>query len=131
MIAYKGVTRVLPAAAAAVARRVSGTSLKPPARDNAKVVTVKSDKMSPMKSNLQNDDIDWGRAMEVIRKTENGQLPTVDRAKLHREMSVLNPTYSVATLVNDTPVLQKLVDLGVDLSHWEARKYLLSLHMAR
>ena len=34
-------------------------------------------------------------------------------------MSLNKPTFCVASIINDSPTLQKLVDLGVDLSYWE------------
>ena len=34
-------------------------------------------------------------------------------------MSLNKPTFSVASVINDNPTLQKMVDLGVNLAHWE------------
>ena len=69
------------------------------------------------------DTIDWNRAMDVIKRTEADQLPQLrpDKAQLHEQLAVLNPTYSLTTLVNESDTLRKLVDLGVDLSQWESR----------
>jgi len=68
------------------------------------------------------DTIDWNRAMDVIKKTEADQLPQLrpDKAQLHEQLAVLNPTYSLTTLVNESDTLRSLVDLGVDLSQWES-----------
>jgi len=68
------------------------------------------------------DTIDWNRAMDVIQRTEDQQLPQLrpDKAQLHEQLAVLNPTYSLTTLVNESDTLQKMVDLGVDLSKWES-----------
>lgn len=115
MIARKQVTTAL----ATLARRVSTSRMKK-AKDLAQIhpVPPKSERLAAL-AEATEDSIDWNRAMDVIKRTE--QLPQVDKAQLHEQLPVLNPTYSLTTLVNDSTTLRKLVDLGVDLSQWETR----------
>ena len=88
------------------------------------LATVLPKRRPPVPSESTQDTIDWNRAMDVIQRTEaDQQLPQLrpDKAQLHEQLSVLNPTYSLSTLVNESDTLRKMVDLGVDLSQWESR----------
>jgi hypothetical protein len=35
------------------------------------------------------------------------------------KMTVNKPTFTLARIVNESPSMKKLLDLGVNLSHWE------------
>lgn len=70
------------------------------------------------------DTIDWSQSMRVIKKTEEvlpelkptpGDLDTIRAAK---------PTLNLASLVNESKTLQRLLDLGVGLYSWENKGYL-------
>ncbi len=41
-----------------------------------------------------------------------------DEKELER-MTVNKPTFTLARIVNESPSMKKLLDLGVNLSHWE------------
>jgi len=67
-------------------------------------------------------EIDWDAAMAVIEHAEQAMpAPKVDKAELQRTTAVLNPTFSLAKVIGECPTLQRLVDLGVDLSQWEKK----------
>jgi len=66
------------------------------------------------------DVIDWDSAMAAIRKAEEAAPSVkVNMAELQEKTAVLNPTFSLAKVIDECPTLQRLVDLGVDLSKWE------------
>jgi len=71
---------------------------------------------------MQDQDIDWETAMAFIRKAEEVS-PTqmVDKVELQENTAVLNPTFTLAGVIDECPTLQRLVDLGVNLSKWESR----------
>ena len=51
-------------------------------------------------------------------------------------MSLNKPTFTVASVINDSPTLQRLVDLGVNLANWEkigrvSQIYFLTLALPR
>jgi len=65
------------------------------------------------------DGVDWDISMEVIKRTEN-ILPSHKPTKEELEdIRASRPTVSLASLVNESETLQKLVDLGVKLSYWD------------
>jgi len=63
--------------------------------------------------------IDWNSAMAMVKETES-QLPSMipSRDDLD-EIQIAKPTFNIAKIIQDFPALQRLVDLGVDLSSWE------------
>jgi len=73
---------------------------------------------------LDHDDLQWDKAMDVIRASEEA-FP-VDRPTEEDLLSIRAafPTTSLASLVNSSPTLQSLVDLGVRLHQWEARGHM-------
>jgi len=63
--------------------------------------------------------IDWNSAMAMIKETET-QLPSMAPTKYELgQIPINNPTFNIAKIIHDLPTLQRLVDLGVDLSSWE------------
>ena len=72
-----------------------------------------------------NDDIDskldqinsWDEAMEVIIRAE--QLDSKSSKNELMNKPGIRPFFNLASIVNENPTLQRLVDLGVDISAWE------------
>lgn len=63
--------------------------------------------------------IDWASAMAMIKETEC-QFPSKMEDREEREaLSINKPTFNVAKIIGECPSLQRLVDLGVNLSVWE------------
>jgi hypothetical protein len=73
----------------------------------------------------KNDDqINWNAAMEIIKEAENiypgheiDKLDLMDRPGIR-------PTHNLASIVNVTPTLQRLVDLGTNIAKWEENGFL-------
>lgn len=60
-------------------------------------------------------EIDWGKAMNVIKYTEEAfplKKPTIEELE---NVRASRPTVSLASLVNESDTLKKMVDLGVEL----------------
>ena len=64
---------------------------------------------------------DWDDEMRVIRETEC-RSPLEADPDLRDVAPFLQPTYNLASLVNRSPMLQKMVELGVELHHWDRIK---------
>ena len=65
------------------------------------------------------DSINWDAAMEIIQESESRfPEPFEDRVKIMEHKAVA-PTFNLATHVNDSPTLQRLVDLGTRIADWE------------
>ena len=60
---------------------------------------------------------DWNEAMEVIIEAEKSK-PKIDSSGLVNKPGI-RPFYNLASIVNENPTLQRLIDLGTDLSAWE------------
>jgi len=63
--------------------------------------------------------IDWNSAMAMVKETES-QFPHIipTREELNR-IPLNSPTFNIAKVIEDFPALQRLVDMGVDISFWE------------
>lgn len=84
------------------------------------VQEIHPEKAARIKHSAENiDSIDWDQAAVVEADSLSPKVTTADKVDLHRKLPLMNPTYSLASVVNEHPTLQKLVDLGVDLSQWE------------
>ena len=66
----------------------------------------------------------WDDAMEVIKRSEEVFPPTRPTEQDLLRIRATRPTSSLASLVNDSDTLQRLVDLGVELHHWDRRGHL-------
>ena len=61
----------------------------------------------------------WDDAMEIIKKSEEvfpSHKPTEEELA---KIRATQPTATLASLVNDSQTLQRLVDLGVELHRWD------------
>lgn len=67
------------------------------------------------------EDIDWNSAMEIIRRTE--QVLPLDKPTEKDLMKIraAKATSTIASIINQSATLKKLVDLGVNLYDWEAK----------
>jgi len=72
----------------------------------------------------QNEEIDWNQAMGFV-KTAEKQYP-VPQKDLEEIMNMpgVRPTFNFASIVNESPVLQRLVDLGTKISKWEEKGFM-------
>jgi len=72
----------------------------------------------------KNEDIDWSQAMNYVKAAEQ-QFPIAQK-DLTEIMSKpgVKPTYNFASIVNHSPTLQRLVDLGTKISKWEENDYM-------
>ena len=62
---------------------------------------------------------DWNTAMELIKETEKREVTqSIDLASLQVKPGI-RPFFNLSSIVNENSTLQKLVDLGTDLSLWE------------
>ena len=71
---------------------------------------------------IENLSDHWDDAMEIIKKSEEVfplHKPTEEELM---KIRATQPTATLASLVNDSQTLQRLVDLGVELHRWD--KYL-------
>jgi len=69
----------------------------------------------------EDQDVDWDMSMKIIKKTEEvipEHRPTQEELDTIR---ATKPTSSLASLINESLTLQKLVDLGVNLHSWESK----------
>ena len=72
----------------------------------------------------KSDVIDWTTAMEMVKESEITYIePTVDRNEVLAKPGV-RPMFNVASVVNHSPTLQRLVDLGTKISEWEQKQRL-------
>eukprot|EP00088_Acartia_fossae_P032459 TRINITY_DN3322_c0_g1_i2.p1 TRINITY_DN3322_c0_g1~~TRINITY_DN3322_c0_g1_i2.p1 ORF type:complete len:417 (+),score=68.54 TRINITY_DN3322_c0_g1_i2:308-1558(+) len=71
-----------------------------------------------------NDDIDWNWGMPVIQKSEEVLPPDRPTYEELDSIRAAKPTRSLASIINDSKNLQKLVDLGIDLNAWESKQEL-------
>ncbi len=66
------------------------------------------------------DVIDWGAAMEAVKHSEHRfPEPMEDKVELMKNPAIA-PTFNLATQINYSPTLQRLIDLGTNISKWEA-----------
>jgi len=73
--------------------------------------------------NNKEELINWDSSMQVIRKTEEvlpEHKPTEEELISVR---ATRPTATLASLINNSPTLQKLVDLNIKLDKWEKNGY--------
>jgi len=61
----------------------------------------------------------WDDAMEIIRKSEEVFPPHKPTESELASIRASRPTCTLASLVNHSETLQRLVDLGVELHHWD------------
>jgi len=69
----------------------------------------------------EEQDVDWDMSMNIIKKTEE-VLP--EHRPTQEELDAIRatkPLSSLASLINESLTLQKLVDLGVNLHKWEVK----------
>jgi len=78
-----------------------------------------SRELSKKRGKRDNDFIDWNNSMHLIKRSEEvlpDKKPTPEELESIR---ATKPVASLASLVNESPTLQKLIDLGVGLWSWE------------
>jgi len=75
-------------------------------------------------STKEDVDLHWDSAMSVIHKSEEIFPPSRPTPDDLLQVRAAFPTTSLASLVNSSSTLQRLVDLGVGLHHWESRGHL-------
>ena len=63
----------------------------------------------------------WDEAMEVVKKSEEWFPAYRPTERDLEKIRAARPTSTLASLVNDSETLQRLVDLGVELHHWDSR----------
>ncbi|XP_023335545.1 transcription termination factor 3, mitochondrial [Eurytemora carolleeae] len=76
-------------------------------------------------SELQNkDEIDWESSMDIIKRTEQVLPETKQTEEDLVKIRASRPIASLASIVNESATLQRLVDLGVNLHKWEVRGHM-------
>jgi len=72
----------------------------------------------------KSEDIDWNEAMEFVKAAEN-QYPVAEKNLTEiMDKPGVRPTYNLASIVNYSDTLPKLVDLGTKISKWEQNDYM-------
>jgi len=72
----------------------------------------------------QNEEIDWNQAMGFVKAAEKHYpVPQKDLGEIMNKPGV-RPTFNFASMVNDSPDLQRLVDLGTKISKWEEKGFM-------
>ena len=66
----------------------------------------------------------WDDAMEIIKRSEQVFPPQRPTEEELVRIRATQPTATLASLVNDSETLQRLVDLGVELHMWDKRGHL-------
>ena len=61
----------------------------------------------------------WDEAMEIIKKSEEVFPPHKPSEEELLNIRATQPTATLASLVNESETLQRLVDLGVELHRWD------------
>ena len=69
--------------------------------------------------NVENLSDHWDDAMEIIKKSEQVFPPHKPTEEELVNIRATQPTATLASLVNDSETLQRLVDLGVELHRWD------------
>lgn len=67
--------------------------------------------------------IDWNSAMAMVKQTETQLPPKIISREELDAIPINRPTFNISKIIEDCPSLQRLVDLGVDLSVWEDNVY--------
>jgi len=72
----------------------------------------------------KNGDIDWNEAMGFIKTAEQQfPVPQKDLTQIMNKTGI-RPSYNLASIVNKSTTLQRLVDLGTKISQWEENDYM-------
>ena len=66
----------------------------------------------------------WDEAMEIIKKSEEVFPPHKPTEEELLNIRATQPTATLASLVNESETLQRLVDLGVELHRWDRNGHL-------
>ena len=74
--------------------------------------------------NVENLSDHWDDAMEIIKKSEQVFPPHKPTEEELVNIRATQPTATLASLVNDSETLQRLVDLGVELHRWDKHGHL-------
>jgi len=69
------------------------------------------------------DTIDWNKSMKLIKRTEEVLPELKVTASDLESVRAAKPTLNLASLINESPTLQRLVDLGVGLWFWEIKRF--------
>lgn len=87
-------------------------------------VEKKAGELFDLTTSHEDEKLDWNAGMAAIIKAEMMYPQAkVDKEKL-MDQPLIKPTFHLASVINESSVLQRMVDLNVDLSLWESRGFL-------
>ena len=91
-----------------------------------KFLDIAAEQTSENQANNQQNpsEIDWNDAMKFIKVSEE-QYPA-EKADFDQLMAKpgVHPIFNLASIVNKSPTLQRLVDLGTNISEWERNGFM-------
>jgi len=67
------------------------------------------------------NEIDWNAGMDIIQRTEQVLPPHKPTEEDLLKIRASRPTTTIASIINESETLKRLVDLGVNLYEWEAK----------
>ena len=69
----------------------------------------------------KSNEIDWNSAMELVKESEKTYFDTKVNKHEIMDRPGVHPIQNIASFVNQSPALQRLVDLGTKIGQWETK----------
>jgi len=69
----------------------------------------------------KSSEIDWNSAMELVKESEKTYFDTKVNKHEIMDRPGVHPIQNIASFVNQSPALQRLVDLGTKIGQWETK----------